>query len=348
MMSKFSKLKSILPNHVKYLRYGRMSRATKLVDYSKPAILDTSIDSKNAGDSIIMHYANEQLSTIWPGDDFVRASVHSLREQDSTILDNTAKILCGTNAIPVSVDRFMPIALPKDPSVYYKSVVLLAVGLSMPKHTKNFTTITARLLRSILADDCLHSVRDSHTEKLLQGIGITNVVNTSCVTMWNLTEKFCSKLPINKSKDVLTTITDYCFSPEDDKFMLETLKAHYRHVYLWLQGSQDFEKFKSLGIDGINLIFGGYQGMVDFCTDNEDYDYFGTRLHCGIYCLNHGIRSMVVSVDNRAEDIERDTNLPVVKRSNLRKKMESLIEEDRTTDIHIPEDNIKIWKSQFN
>ena len=61
----------------------------------------------------------------------------------------------------------------------------------------------------ILDSTYLHSVRDSYTEKKLKQIGIDNVINTSCPTMWRLTEEFCSHIPCKKQDTVVTTITDY-------------------------------------------------------------------------------------------------------------------------------------------
>ena len=43
-------------------------------------------------------------------------------------------------------------------------------------------------------------------------------------------------------------------------------------------------------------------------------DYVGTRLHAGIFALNHKVRSIIVAVDNRAIEIAKDTNLPIVRR----------------------------------
>ena len=56
---------------------------------------------------------------------------------------------------------------------------------------------------------------------------------------------------------------------------------------------------------------------------------------------------MIVSIDNRAADIARDTNIPTVIRENLRAEMHDLIENERDTNIKIPLEAIKSWKEQF-
>lgn len=119
-------------------------------------------------------------------------------------------------------------------------------------------------------------------------------------------------------------------------------------MYLWVQGSEDLDKLHSMPeSDGIELVQGGFAGLEQFVKEHGDIDYFGTRLHCGIYCLNHKIRSMIVTIDNRAADIQRDTNIPTVNRPDLKRDMERLIEQPRSTDIHIPVENIQRWKEQF-
>lgn len=347
-MNKLEALRDNFPARISALRYAFLREgSTKKVNYESPVLLDTSIDSDNAGDYIIMNYANIQVDSIWADYVFPKLSTHGGRRNANKTMTDSAKILCGTNALPLSINRSVPVSLPINPQIYRKSIVLLAVGLRGLNHNQHFTRGTAHLIRTLLADDVMHSVRDSHTKQCLNEIGVKNVINTSCVTMWRLTDDFCATIPQYKHEDVLTTITDYCFSPSEDAFMIKTLKQHYRNVYLWIQGKHDFELFKQLNIDNVKLIHNGFEGLEEFVRTHDDFDYFGTRLHCGIYCLNHKKRSMIVSVDNRAEDIECDTNLPVVKRGSLRTRMESLIEAERSTNIHIPEHEIRAWKTQF-
>jgi hypothetical protein len=347
-MNKLEALRDNFPARIGALRYIFLKeKSIKKINFESPVLLDTSVYSDNAGDYIIMDYVNMQLNSIWPDYVFPRLSTHSNKNTQYDSIENSAKILCGTNALPLSINRSIPVSLPSNPETYRKSMILLAVGLRGLNHNEHFTKETAHLIRNLLADGVMHSVRDSHTKQCLNEIGVKNVINTSCVTLWKLTESFCRTIPSNKHKDVLTTITDYCFSPSDDSFMIETLKKHYRNVYLWIQGRHDLALFRQLHIDNVKLIFGGFSGLEEFVQGHDDFDYFGTRLHCGIYCLNHKKRSMIVSVDNRAEDIERDTNIPTVKRESLKLQMDALIESPRSADIHIPEDEINTWRGQF-
>ena len=51
-----------------------------------------------------------------------------------------------------------------------------------------------------------HSVRDSYTKKMLNSIGINNVVNTSCPTVWNITPDHLATIPDTKAKYVANHI----------------------------------------------------------------------------------------------------------------------------------------------
>ena len=47
--------------------------------------------------------------------------------------------------------------------------------------------------------------------------------------------------------------------------------------------------------------------------------YLGTRLHCGILCLEYKIPSLIVSVDNRAFEMSKSLRLPLITREEILK-----------------------------
>lgn len=330
------------------LRYVRSARVPGRKAILPPALIDTSLGSQNAGDSIIMYFATKQLSQIWDVQSLPRIPSHEMEYSFENVKPGQLKIVCGTNALHSRLDRYRSVMLPDNPSLYKNSVNLLAVGMSGVEGNKHIDRTTGKILHSILSSEYLHSVRDSRTEQELKRIGIDNVVNTSCVTMWNLTQSFCQQIPTSKNREVLTTITDYSFNPIYDQLMLDKLNKHYKKIFIWVQGSHDAECMKKLDLHNAELVWGGFNGLVDFINEHhKTVDYVGTRLHCGIFCLNNGIRSVIVSVDNRAKDIAKDTNLPVIERVDLPERLDEIIEGSWNTEIRIPEDNIKKWKTQF-
>ena len=177
-----------------------------------------------------MGFVNEHLSKIMNTENAIRIPTHVMDPDVYTpdIL-NRAKILCGMNALFSDFDFHPSISLPASPQWYSRQVVLMAVGMCT-KRASHFDFLTAKILRNLLSLDYLHSVRDEHTRTELARIGIENVINTVCVTMWNLTEKFCDDIPVSKAENVLTTVTDYDFDPVNDEYMLQTLGNNYCHV----------------------------------------------------------------------------------------------------------------------
>ena len=79
---------------------------------------------------------------------------------------------------------------------------------------------------------------------------------------------------------------------------------------------------------------------------NHDVDFVGSRLHGGIRALNFKRRSLIIGVDNRALEINKDTNLPFIDRSRI-EDIEKWVNRSFETEINLPYDNINEWKAQF-
>src|SRR5699024_9456661 len=104
-----------------------------------------------------------------------------------------------------------------------------------------------------------------------------------------------------------------------DSFMLNTLKKQYESVFIWLQGSNDFNYFNSFDNDikeGIQIIPANLSLYNNF-LDTHDCDFVGTRLHAGIRAMQKKKRTIILSVDNRAREMGRDFNLNVLDRKNI-------------------------------
>ena len=76
---------------------------------------------------------------------------------------------------------------------------------------------------------------------MLNKIGIKNVVNTACPTMWRLNEEHCSSIPKEKADRVITTLTNYNRDLDNDKILLDMLLENYKEVYIWIQAIEDYE-----------------------------------------------------------------------------------------------------------
>lgn len=317
----------------------------KRISKDKVILLDTAKGSDNVGDEIIMDYCTKACREALPGAKFLHIPTH-IYDGRAERTEGYFKILCGTNLIYTRMEDSWQWALP-DKIENYKHICLLGAGmqqlgidLPMSEYTKNF-------LHYILDAKCIHSVRDAETKNRLEEAGIKNVLNTGCPTMWGLTPEHCAKIPVRKSGSVLTTVSDYMKDRENDLFLLQTLEKHYKKVYIWIQGQFDYPYLKELVDTRKYVVLPPTLEALDHVLKTEEVDYIGTRLHAGVRSLNYGHRTVVIRIDNRAQAIARDTNLPVLERQTLQRDLEERIYREEPVRIRLPEEEIRIWKNQF-
>lgn len=327
------------------------------------------ISTANVGDYIIYDYCDKIFTEMFGN--YLGISIPS-REKISkagarAILTSDYTFVCGTNLLSSNMMRYKQwevdlktpyqIATVNTPhkDLYKLNLIrenmskfhIILVGVGWWKYQDLPTEYTKKVLKGLLDPDFLHSVRDSYTEKKLREVGIDNVVNTACPTMWRLTKEFCSLIPQKKQDIVVTTITDYRKNTERDKLLLDILLSNYKTVYLWLQSYEDISYLEHLGFSKRVQIIPPTLKCYDEFLINNDVDYIGTRLHGGIRALNHKRRSCIIGVDNRALEIAKDTNLPVIKVDKINTALKEWIYSEQPISIKIPIENINRWKSQF-
>jgi polysaccharide pyruvyl transferase WcaK-like protein len=313
----------------------------------KILIYEPSILSENVGDFIIMDAVKEHLYTIFPNDMFFSAITQDKMPERTYKLNELCdySFVGGTNILSSRMRRQRPWRI-KDTS-YIHNLVLMGVGWADYQKTPDL--YSRFLLKRLLHNDILHSVRDSYTEKMLISAGITNVINTGCPTMWNLTEDHCSKIPSKKADNVLFTLTDYSQDIKNDKLLIDLLKQNYKKVFFWPQGSKDMDYIQQISdLDGIELVGGNLHAYNALLEDTSiELDYIGTRLHGGIRALQQFRRTIIIVIDNRAREKANDFNLNVIERTDIENSLVTLINSAFSTKININIENINIWKRQF-
>lgn len=311
-----------------------------------PVILDTAINSDNCGDQIIMEACIRQLSDELDVTSMEHVPTHRFPTDSERILlcNSRMKILCGTNILSGHMGSYGLWKLGTDIAPY-RNTILMGVGFDSA--SSEFDNYTKQLLHTILSKEGIHSVRDSFSEKKLRDMGIHNVLNTGCPTMWGLTPEHCATIPTQKAAHVICTLTDYCRDAENDRAMMDILIKNYQSVYFWLQGQDDFEYIHFLGYENKVKLIKPSLTAFDAVLDQTDLDYVGTRLHAGIRALNKGHRSLIISIDNRADSIHKDTQLPVIQREKISYMLERKIDEELYTRIILPWEKINLWMKQF-
>lgn len=313
----------------------------------KILLCNPGIGSLNVGDQIIGASAKNELNSILKNNFVCEVSTHlplsfyygrHLRNFDK-------KLVLGSNLLKsttLGFKRQWDMSLSK--AFFVGPFVLLGAGWWQYGNTPNW--YTKILYRFALSKDFVHSVRDEYTKNQLEKIGIQNVVNTGCPTLWCLTEEHCNLIPQGKSDVVVFTLTDYNKNIDLDSLFVEKLIDSYQRVVFWPQGKGDSDYLEALGFSSrVESLSPSLEAYDEFLASNE-VDYVGTRLHAGIRALQNKRRSIIVSIDNRAEEKHRDFGLPIIRRKDLG-SLESIIDSDFKSKIRIPADAIARWKSQF-
>lgn len=319
-------------------------------DNNKLIRFDTSLGTENLGDYIIMHYCNKILDELFPDYHSIHISTHLMPEieQEAFIKQTKYKFVCGTNLLTSTIEHHWRWILPDGVrrKMTYRNIILLGVGWG--EYQEACTNYSKMIYQTMLNPKMLHSVRDQYTQEKLKEAGFKNVINTGCPTTWALTSDFCRDIPTKKSKDVVTTITDYRRDAEKDNEMLSILSRNYDHIYLWLQGKHDEEYLNTLNIPKNLITIPANLEAYEEVLRQGGVDYVGTRLHAGVHALNYKIRSIILAVDNRATEMGRDINLPVIQRSEVTGTLEKKIQSEFVTDIQIKQENIECFKAQFS
>lgn len=313
------------------------------------SVFDTSIATQNIGDEIIMDAVYNELYDVFKDDMFLKIPSHEVigLSSLSLIRHSVFGIVGGSNILSSAMNKYKQWKITLFQSYFIKKkIILLGVGWRNYQTKPNF--VTRMLLKTLLNDQYIHSVRDSYTEAKLKEEGFKNVLNTSCPTMWRLTPEHCATIPIKKATNVIFTLTDYSKDPDSDIFLIETLLNSYENIYYWVQSRKDLIYLNELNIDisRIKIISPSLRAYTDF-LESTDCDYVGTRLHGGVRALQKKKRTIIIGVDNRAIEKKKDFNLTVIERSELKNNLKKLIDSELKMDIKIPIDNIARWKCQF-
>lgn len=316
--------------------------------YLDLGIINPSIGTSNLGDQIIFDAVHANLRSMYPEALFTNFPSQLHTSHDAKLLMGMKDLLfvSGTNLLSSNMnERYQWKLDPGHKRFLKNNVVLMGVGWWQYQEKPN--KYTTELLKAVLSEKYLHSVRDEYTKQMLSSIGIENVINTACPTMWQLSRDVCESVPKTKSKNVVTTLTFYNEDVQKDLKLLDLLQEKYENVYLWIQGLQDFDYLNKLYPKGhnIHLIPPSLEAYNE-TLKQDDMEYCGTRLHAGIRALQIGCRTLIIAVDNRAIEISKTTNLNVIKREDI-ELVNSFIDHSYSTKIDLPNESIQRWKSNM-
>ena len=316
-------------------------------------LFDTSCGSTNMGDYIINESIFREMSPLLKRSFVVKYPTHTpIRRLFQMIRPNKFcsnadyKFLCGTNLFGTNLlcpgTSFNISAFDIG---LYRDSISIGCGIGQDRNWAKHTMYSKYIYKHILSREYTHSTRDNKTELFLKNLGF-KAINTGCPTMWMLTTEHCAKIPETKSKDVVFTITDYKSDKAADKYLIKTLRNNYRKLFFWVQGSSDLPYLRSIcDMSNIEIVYPALDNYRNL-LQSLNIDYVGTRLHAGLFALQHCRRSLIIAIDHRARDMNESFNLPIIERSNL-DMLETRINSSFATDIKINTENIRKWKDQF-
>lgn len=308
--------------------------------------------SANLGDLIIQESVKRELTSLFDGHEIVQLSTHApLGKEELALINQCALVFVGgSNLLSSYMDQYKQWDISLWDAVKIRKAILLGAGWWT--YQGDLNRYTKALLKMLMSGSMIHSVRDSYTRDKLKSIhlkgvplGIQNVLNTGCPTMWPLMDMNPADYSTQKAENVLLMLTDYRKVPDLDKKLLALLFEKYENVYFWWQGRGDEAYMRSLDFP-VQPIAHSLLALDDFIHSGISFDYIGTRLHGGIRCLREKKRSLVIEVDNRAKEISQDTRLQTVARDNF-EYMRQWIEGSPTPQIRLNTEAINQWRGQF-
>lgn len=312
----------------------------------KIVVLDTWVNDVNLGNKIIMEAVLQELREIFPGDFFYHVpAMEYVRSGRKLVMQADYTFLAGANLLSSDMNtNTSGWCVRLRDTLWMGGVVLLGLGWwQYQAYPPNLYTRT--LLRQVLKRDCYHAARDSYTANRIEALGFS-VLNVGCPTMWRLSKEHCAKISQTKAEKALLTFTVYKKSPAHDRLLFDIVKRNYSAVYFWPQMYGDYHYAKEICGNGLVFIDPSIEALDDL-LGSEDLDHVGTRLHGGIRALQNKCRTIIIAVDNRATEMGRDFNLPVVQREKIAQQLEDTINGSWITRVNLNEQAISTWKNQF-
>ena len=304
------------------------------------SVYDTSISDSNLGNQIIMDAVVKELDDLFPNDYIFKIPYMEITAHTLSIINSCKySFFGGTNSLNGNLEEYTQMGINKHN--YKKIHNFVSLGMGWWQYQESTSRFSQKLLKGLLCNGLMHSVRDEYTKMKLNEIGISNVINTGCPTLWRLKE---SGYPKQKSDSVVFTITDYNKNPARDKALFEMISRLYMTKFCFIQGANDYDYLEKNGMsDGVTFIPPRISEYDDF-LESHDVDYIGTRLHAGIRALQHKKKTLILGIDNRSLEMKKNFNLPVMPQTEIQKIPDYL---DHSINLTIPHQEIEIWKNYY-
>ena len=329
MIKKISSNNKYIPNHI--------------------CLLDPSIASTNIGDDIIVDSCKEILVEIFPETQLISIPTQDVIGRISRRLLKTSKanIILGTNVFSSKLFFYRQLRWNIKDLISKYSLITMGIGWWQYQDEIDFPS--RYIYRRLLNRKCLLSTRDNYSKRMLEKIGFSNIVNTSCPTMWSipLGKEIHKNNFFNKG---LLTFTDYSRDIKKDLEILKKAFSISKELFFFPQAPTDLSYLKEL----INLTELPLPKLINASSDSlknfyegGDCCYIGTRLHAGLLAARYNIPCLIIAIDNRVKEIFDDCKLDYIERKDykftfkLRKKFPEILLPT------LDNDSINKWKLEL-
>lgn len=310
-------------------------------------LFDPSVSGFNRGDEIIVAAVKEEIIRACADANIWSVSLHQRmsRLHRNRVRESDVAVVAGSNMLDMKIRPFLRESrwAGRLADAYSLAGKVILGGVGWSDRAQRSNVFGRWFYRKALHSEQFHAVRDSYTESVMKSLGWRNVLNTSCPTLWNISDEHLARIPKDRGKDVVTTITDYRKDVSNDRLMLEGLKKTYRKVYFWPQGSLDAKYFSELAVSGVEPIGSRLEDYNSLLESESSLDYVGTRLHGGIRALQKGRRTIIVGIDSRSFAIGEDTGLVVVNR-NAADSLPDICTTEIPMKVKLPVEQINRWR----
>lgn len=305
------------------------------------ALITPAISSFNLGDEIVDFFISKIIADMFPKAFAIKIPAYNMVDSRATEIISKSDLifLCGTGLFQNELSLHWKIS----ESDYKNNVVAFGIGWNKYQPYGQISNRTQNLLSTSLSMDYAHSMRDSYSTVMFRQISNQKALNTCCPTFWNLTWDRINRI---KSKHVMFTLLNLPNNKnkEHDAKLLGVLSEQYEKLYFYPQCPVDYQYAKQFGIK-FECVTPNLNTLSKFYKE-ADVDYVGYRLHGAAFALSHNVRTIILSADNRATEIGRDINLPVIQCGDFA-GLGDFINGAVDYDVNLPHKAINDWMEQF-
>lgn len=284
---------------------------------------------KNVGDFLIFNKAKELITHfLKPSNTLIHKRTDDFRDQISKINETDAIFICGG---PGYRKLFYPKVYPF--LEYYEEITapVIPYGLGwqgLPRYLPTrfkFSPMSEEFIRKIHRKIPVSTTRDEITKEVLNQIGVTNVINTGCPTLFEF-DKMANKQTFHKPASISSVVISMAQDPHLHRQNVDLLRAvgqlfpDAEKYALFHRGiGADEQTTKDEGEDLRKLVAkssdSGYE-IIDLAYDinqmriYRDADlHIGYRVHGHAFSVSHRIPSFLLWEDGRGQGMSGNLGL---------------------------------------